>query len=263
MAVLDTRSPRRRPDVARLTSGRPEIVAGAFVLVAWGALLLLAAQGTRSGSEGGTDMPGMPGMTAVASNAAAPVWSRAVEGLPQWVLMTVAMMGPVAVAGVRHTALNSLRWRRGRGMAEFAAGYLAAWTAFGGLALVAAELASPVPGSVRLGIVLAAASAWELSSLKRRCMLACHRTVPLPLYGWHAERGALLFGLRQGLSCLGTCWCLMLIMVAAPGGHLLWTVALTAVISSERFAEHPRRAARFVGAGLVAAAVATIVVALG
>jgi predicted metal-binding membrane protein len=174
--------------------------------------------------------------------------------------MTVAMMGPVALAGIRHTGLNSLRWRRGRAVAEFSAGYLAVWAAVGVAALAAAESTTPLSRDIRLAAVLAGAAAWELSAAKRRASRACHRPLPLPLYGWPAERGALLFGLRQGVSCVGTCWCLMLTMVV-PGEHLLWMAALTCLIAMERVAGRPRRVSIITASGLGAAAVATVVLA--
>jgi predicted metal-binding membrane protein len=199
-------------------------------------------------------------MTGTRSGTSPSVWSGVIAGLPYWLLMTVAMMGPVALAGVRHTALNSLQWRRGRAVAEFGAGYLAVWAAVGVGALAAAE-STPLPRDVGLAVVLTGAAAWELSAAKRRASRACHRPLPLPLYGWPAERGALVFGLRQGVGCVGTCWCLMLTMVVVPGAHLLWMTALTCLIAMQRIARRPRRASTITASGLGAAAVATVVLA--
>jgi predicted metal-binding membrane protein len=269
MTILDAPSQRRRVDIARLISARPEIAAGAFVVVAWGLLLVLAAADARrggatpAGMAGMSRMTGMPGMAPTGSPGAWVGLSRAVAELPHWTLMTIAMMGPVALAGIRHTAINSLRWRRRRAMAEFAVAYLAVWTAFGYLALTGAGLVSSFPGSARLAVALAVASGWEFSPLKRRCLLSCHRSLPLPLSGLPAEQGAVRFGLRHGLSCLGACWCLMLIMAAAPEGNLVWTVVLGCVIAAERWARHPRRVSRLAGGGLAAAAMGALALALG
>jgi predicted metal-binding membrane protein len=91
-------------------------------------------------------------------------------------------------------------------------------------------------------------------------MRGCHRSFPLPPRGWRAEKGALRFGLRNGLYCLGTCWCLMLVMVAAPCGQLLWTVGLSAVITAERLLPRPRSATRTIALLLGFAAGAALAV---
>jgi predicted metal-binding membrane protein len=222
-----------RLDVRQLLLRRPELGASVVVVGAWVALLALAAQGGHR---------------------------HVSRGLPYWTLMTVAMMGPAALAGIRHTGLNSLRWRRGRAMAEFAAAYLAVWTAFGALALTMATLVPAVPGSAAFAIVLAVAAAWQLSPLKRRWLRDCHRSVPLPLRGWAAEWAALRFGLRNGAACIGSCWCLMLVMVVASG--LLWTVLVAGFVTAEKLLQQPRRATRFGAAVLAIAAAGAAAAAL-
>ena len=111
-----------------------------------------------------------------------------------------------------------------------------------------------------LAAVLAAVAGWQLSPFKQYCLRGCHRSFSLPPRGWRAETGALRFGLRNGLYCLGTCWCLMLVMVAVPGGQLLWTVGLTGVITAERLLPRSRSATRVVAALLGFAAVAALAV---
>jgi predicted metal-binding membrane protein len=249
-----------RTAARRLLLRRPELPAAAVVTAAWLALLAGAARHAAGGGPA-AGMAGMPGMGA-AHRAAGGPWAAAAGGLPGWVLMTAAMMGPAALAGIRHTGLNSLRWRRGRAMAGFAAAYLAVWTAFGVLALAAAALPGvPVPGPAALAVVLAAAAGWQLCPAKRRCLRACHRSVPLPPSGWRAECGSLRFGLRNGAACLGSCWCLMLVMVAAPAGQLLWTVGLAGAVTAERLAPRPRAVTRFTGVACAFAAVAVLATA--
>jgi predicted metal-binding membrane protein len=267
MAVLDKGARPRLLNTRHATVSGPELIALALVALAWVALVAMALQHlldtslTGAHASEASGMAGMPGMAATRATASLSVWSRVIAGLPYWLLMTVATMGPVALAGIRHTGLNSLRWRRGRAVAEFSAGYLAVWAAVGVAALGAAESTTTLPREIRLAVVLAGAAAWELSAAKRRASRACHRPLPLPLYGWPAERGALLFGLRQGASCVGTCWCLMLTMVVVTGAHLLWMAALTCLIAMERIAGRPRRVSIITASGLGAAAVATAVLA--
>jgi predicted metal-binding membrane protein len=251
-------APPLRASVRRLLLRHPELPAAAAVAAAWLALLATAGRAALAGhpAAGMAAMPGMGSAHRAAGLAAA-------AGLPGWVLMTVAMMGPAALAGVRHTGLNSLRWRRGRAMAGFAAAYLTAWAVFGVLALAAAALftGAAVPGPAALAAVLAAAAAWQLTPAKRRCLRACHRSVPLPPRGWRAEWGSLRFGLRNGAACLGSCWCLMLVMVAAPAGQLLWMAGLAGAVTAERLALRPRAVTRFIGVACAFAAVAVLATA--
>ncbi len=241
--------------VGRLLLTRPELGAAAAVAGAWLVLVLAAARASRGGLGAGlTAMGGMAGAGGVASPRSA--WSLAAGGLPYWVVMTTAMMGPATLASVRHTGLNSLRWRRNRAMAEFSAAYLAVWAAFGVLALAAAARVPAAASMATLAVVLMAAAAWQLTPVKRRWLRACHRSVPLPPSGWRAEWGALRFGLRNGLACLGSCWCLMLVMAVAPGGQLLWTTGLTVTITSEKLLARPGRVTRFTAAALAFSAVA-------
>ena len=249
---MATALPRsRRSGASRVLLRHPELGAAAVIAAAWVTLLVQACTSPRAGGAAG-----MAGMDM--SPAAGDAWSRAAGGLPAWMLMTVAMMGPAALGAIGYTGLNSLRWRRRRAMAEFAAAYLAVWAAFGLAVLAAAAVVPGVPGPAALALVLAVAAAWQLTPVKRRCLSGCHRGAPLPPRGWRAEKGALGFGLRNGLYCLGTCWCLMLVMVAAPGGQLLWTAGLTVAITTELVLPTPRGAARVVAALLGFAAFAAL-----
>jgi predicted metal-binding membrane protein len=251
-------APPWRASARRLLLRHPELPAAAGVATAWLALLATAARDALAGhpAAGMAAMPGMGSAHPAAGVAAA-------AGLPGWLLMIVAMMGPATLAGIRHTALNSLRWRRGRAMAGFAAAYLAVWAAFGVFALTAAALFTgvAVPGPAALAAVLAAAAAWQLTAAKRRCLRDCHRSLPLPPHGWRAEWGSLRFGLRNGAACLGSCWCLMLVMVTAPAGQLLWMAGLAGAVTAERLAPRPRAVTRFIAVACAFAAVAVLATA--
>ena len=248
MATVQYELARQGLDVRRWLLRHPEAIASILVGIAW---LWLVSIELRSASGGGH--AGMPGMDMPPE--AAPRGPGISNPIGWWVLMSVAMMGPAALAGVRHTGLNSLRWRRGRAMAEFAAAYLAVWAIFGAVALTVVAALPGVPGTVALAIVLALAAAWQLTPLKRRWLRDCHRSVPLPPQGRKAELGALRFGLRNGLSCLGSCWCLMLVMSVAPAYHLLWMLALTVVVTAEKLMERPRYVTRMAAAAMAITAV--------
>ncbi len=268
MAIAVTRSGPRAPQLQGLLSSRPEVTAVPVIALAWAVLLILSAQGAHIGGGPGSTgmspvMSGMPGMSEADPGGLGRALAGMASQLPQWLVMCIAMMGPLALAGIRHTGLNSFGWRRHRAMAEFGAGYLAVWCLFGGVALTAAALTAGGPDLARLSVVLVAAMAWQLSPLKCRFLRECHRSLPLPLRGWRAERGALEFGFRNGLSCLGSCWCMMLVMVVAPADHLVWTAALGCLATVEGLTPRPRRITRLVAVGLAAAALGSVSLALG
>jgi len=257
MASVQYELARQRLDVRRCLLRHPETVASIVVGVAWLLLISIQLRGAPGGGHAG--MPGMDMTPETASRL-----PGIANPIGWWVLMSVAMMGPAALAGVRHTGLNSLRWRRGRAMAGFAAAYLAVWAIFGAVAITIVGALPDITGTVALATALTLAAAWQLTPLKRRWLRDCHRSVPLPPHGWKAELGALRFGLRNGLSCLGSCWCLMLVMVVAPANHLLWMVALTVVVTAERLVERPRYVTRMAAAALaIAAVVVGLTLAIG
>jgi predicted metal-binding membrane protein len=181
-----------------------------------------------------------------------------VASLSGWTIMAIGMMGPAALAGVRHTAVNSLWWRRRRAVAEFSIGYISIWIIFG---VVGLPLVALVPTAARwtaTGIMLGAAAFWQVTPSKRRWLRDCHRSVPLPPTGWRAEAGAIRFGLRNGLACLGSCWCLMLVMTVVPAAPLFWTAALTVIITAERLLARPRRATRLAALAMGVGAAAIV-----
>ena len=177
-----------------------------------------------------------------------------------WVVMVVAMMIPLVWPAVRHVGLNSLRWRRQQAISVFLAVYVAVWTVFGAVVLLVRDLL-PVSRGPALAAVLAVAALWQLSPQQRRFRWACHRTVPLPPRGLPAVAGDVRFGLRQGLSCVGMCWPLMLAMALVPGAMVLWMAVLTAAMACAKLAPRRYRLSRPLAAGLGAAAVLTLVTA--
>jgi predicted metal-binding membrane protein len=174
--------------------------------------------------------------------------------LAVWLVMIGAMMLPTVVPMVRmFDAVTARAPRPAAARATFLAGYLAVWTGFAGVALLGdvavdalvagwAWLAAR-PGLV-LGVALLLAGAFQFSPLKNACLTACRN--PIGFLWQHYRRGAAgawRLGLRHGLSCLGCCWALMLVMVATGVNSLVWMVGLTAVMVIEKTA---RRGARLV-----------------
>jgi hypothetical protein len=49
-----------------------------------------------------------------------------------------------------------------------------------------------------------------LVPVRMRALVYCHLTVPLAPLGWKADRDCLWYGIRIGVSCVATCYFLML-----------------------------------------------------
>jgi predicted metal-binding membrane protein len=188
-----------------------------------------------------------------------------------WLLMIGAMMLPTTVPMVRMYLVVSARQPRpGAARAAFFGGYVAVWAAFGLLALTGAmglrAAADAVPAldvgpRATLAGVLALAGGFQFSKLKRSCLTQCRD--PRAFLYQHYRRGARGgwdLGLRHGLSCLGCCWALMLVMFAVGTAALPAMVALTAVMVAEKNTRWGARMATPVAVVLLAAAAA---VALG
>jgi predicted metal-binding membrane protein len=181
--------------------------------------------------------------------------------LAGWTLMSVAMMVPVVLPAVRHVGLNSLRRRRQWAMFLFFAVYVGAWAAFGVLALAGQRLALGAIGidaRLLLACTLAVAAGWQLTRIKRRSLLACRRTVPLPPVGRRADTGCARFALRQSRRCTASCWALMAVMVAVQQATVLWMLSLTTLMAAEELTRPGRR-----GEGLLPLSAAALATAAG
>jgi predicted metal-binding membrane protein len=225
-------------------------VAGAcWVVTAW----LVVAGPAGAGHHG-----------AVLDGATAAWPARLGAALAVWVVMIGAMMLPTVVPMARmFDAVTARAPRPVAARVSFMTGYLAVWIVFGGLAqlgvaavdaLVAAwAWLAARPGLV-LGVALLVAGAFQFSPLKNACLTACRN--PLGFLWQHYRRGAAgawRLGLRHGLSCLGCCWALMLVMVATGVGSLAWMVGLTVVMVIEKTARRGARLVAPVGALLLVA----------
>lgn len=124
-------------------------------------------------------------------------------------LMILAMMVPPLVPQLRIAAFRSLARRRHRAMLGFLVGYLTPWLVFALPVALVHQLAWTHTHAAVAG-TFALAAAWTRTPFRRRASLSCHRTVPLPPLGCRADRSCFHYGWLIGLSCLGTCWLLML-----------------------------------------------------
>ena len=221
-----------------------------------------AMDGMSMGSMSGMAMTGMPVVG----------WSlqEAVAFLAMWTVMMAAMMLPAMTPMVLTFA--AAQARRTRTMAIptwiFVAGYLLVWLAAGLLvyilvqagSLVAAHLTSAERerwAPVALGAVLVGAGLYQFTPLKRTCLAHCRSPLAFVALHWRDGRtGALRMGLRHGVYCLGCCWALFAVLVAAGVMSVAWMLLLTLVIAIEKLLPLGQRASAGIGVGLIVLGVA-------
>ena len=163
-----------------------------------------------------------------------------------WQVMIVAMMLPASMP-IFALMIGATRAHPGSLPARgaFYAGYAAAWTAFallafaGDTALHQAVDAAPwlAAHAFLIGAAtLAGAGAYQFSGLKSRCLSACHNSWALFARSQQVGSGsAWRLGARHGLTSVGCCWGLMLIMFGLGVGGLGWMAALTGAMVIEAY----------------------------
>jgi predicted metal-binding membrane protein len=156
------------------------------------------------------------------------------DELMYWLLMIAAMMLPLTLNMVRHTATRSLWARRHRAIAMFVLGYFGPWLALGAIVAVARQWAwTHDYTAAALGFL--GAGLWQLTSVHRRALIACHRTYPLAPVGLRADRDCFLFGSAVGRACLVSCGPLMIACALAGHGFVTMVGGLTLSIAERGF----------------------------
>ena len=239
------------PSRARGRTPRPVTVA---IAVAW--MLAIAAQWTGAATR----------LHHGAMSGSAPLWASLLLFLAAWQVMLAAMMLPSSLPLMRmFEAASRKQPRTATVRVAFLAGYAAVWTLFGTVAFVAdVALYRTINADEWLAarawliapIVLAAAGAFQFSSLKERCLQKCRHPAPYMLAHYRRGiRGALRLGSGHGLFCLGCCWALMLVMFATGVAMLWWMAVLTASMVYEKTGRHGDALSPFVGIALLGLAV--------
>lgn len=158
----------------------------------------------------------------------------------EWMLMVAAMMTPLIVPTLNHVWHSSLAHRRFDSLVAIGLGYGACW-AVAGIVLMPAAAALGQGWGAAFAI-LALAVAWSCSPIAQYARNRCHRVRGINPFGLAADRDSFVQGVVAGGPCVLACWPWMLVPMAAPGGHLALTAAVTLVLFLERLAE-PRRPA--------------------
>ena len=117
------------------------------------------------------------------------------------------------------------------------------------------------PGLRPLGVaaVLTAAGAYQFTPLKATCLRACQTPADFLVRHWRGGAlGPLRLGLDHGLYCLGCCWALMAVLVAAGGMGLAWVALIALIVLVEKLAPRAVWFSRAVGVAFLLGAVGVV-----
>jgi predicted metal-binding membrane protein len=181
-----------------------------------------------------------------------------------WGVMMTAMMLPSALPMIGlYGAMQRGRapaGPRGVPLAVFTLIYLAVWAATGAPVYLAHTLLmalSPPAFAYGVAVILLAAGAFQLSPLKRACLRTCRSPLGFLLGHWRAGlAGSLALGWSHAVYCLGCCWALMVVLVAAGAMGLAWVLLITAVVAAEKLLPAGEWIASATGAALLILGVA-------
>lgn len=201
--------------------------------------------------------------------------------LLMWLAMTGVMMAPVVLpwlralsriadGGAASSAGPLAAVARFSSVGPFAAGYAVAWAGFSA-ALAGVHLTLSRMGvSVPFGLdapALSAAALWlaggfQFTRLKEACLSHCRSPAGYLLTHWRSgPAGHARLGFGHGLHCVGCCWALMALALVVGMINLAWMGLLMAVMVAETTLRAGARLRKPVGALLLAAGLAVLVMA--
>lgn len=190
-----------------------------------------------------------------------------------WQVHVAAMMLPSSMPMIELFERAAAGQPRPRLAASaFVGGYMLVWTVFGALALAGDSVLHQVVHratwlqahpEIMMGGALLLAGAFQFSKLKDRCLTECrHPAAFLQRYYRRGVVEALRLGTRHGVSCIGCCWALMVLMFAVGIANLLWMAPLALLMAAEKTFSNGQKLVRPAGAALLIAGVGVISLAL-
>ena len=189
----------------------------------------------------------------------APTLSEGAFFVAAWTVMMAAMMLPSAspmitlYAATQRTARSPLA--RALAVSAFTLVYVGLWAGTGIPIYVASlALGAMTPGARAYAIaaVFIVAGLFQLSPLKRVCLANCRTPVGFLLGHWRPGwRGGLTMGAAHAAYCLGCCWALMVLLVAAGAMGLTWVLLISAMVAAEKLLPGGERIAWAIGIALV------------
>ena len=253
----------------RVVSRERVIVAAGLVIIAalaWWYLLTGADTGMSPLAMSTWQFP-----PPVREAASAARWSPAygLVMLAMWWVMMIAMMLPSAAPAILLYTRVFRHGQRREGSATapaaaFTTGYLASWLGFSALATglqLALEQSALLDGAMMWATsrwltvaLLVAAGLYQLSPLKGMCLSLCRSPARWLAHHWRPGRmGAFRMGLEHGVTCVGCCWALMLLLFAGGIMNLVWIAGLSILVLAEKLAPAEARIGEITAALLLAA----------
>ena len=171
-----------------------------------------------------------------------PTFVEALAFVTAWAVMMAAMMLPSALpmiglyAAMHRTETSGVP--RAAPVALFTLIYLGLWAVTGVPMYIASVALSTLTSDARaygVAAVLVVAGVFQLSPLKQVCLRRCRSPLGFLLGHWRAGwRGSLALGWSHATYCLGCCWALMVVLVAAGAMGLIWVLLVAAVVAAEK-----------------------------
>jgi predicted metal-binding membrane protein len=176
--------------------------------------------------------------------------AAAAAAVLMWIAMVAAMMlptaGPMVLTYAEMAEAAAQRGERTASPLALIAGYGLVWAGFAviaaalQLALTRAALLDPSMASTSTlfsGAVFIAAGVYQFSALKHACVTLCQHPAPFFAAYWADQpRNVFRLGVRQGLSCLGCCFAMMLVMFAVGVMNVIWMAVLGFIMAAEKIA---------------------------
>lgn len=201
----------------------------------------------------------------MAGPGASPSLAEGAAFTAQWGVMMAAMMLPSAAPMIMLYGTVSRRLSvegdSSIPVAVFAAVYLFLWLLCGvpvyGAYVAMASLAArwrsfdaAMPYAV--AGVLVAAGIYQLTEAKRACLRYCEAPLGFLMRRWRSGYAETLrLAVAHASYCIGCCWALMVILVAAGAMSIAWVLAIAIVVFAEKVLPRGWRTARLVGLILV------------
>jgi len=188
--------------------------------------------------------------------AGSPMLTALAVSVGGWTVMTIAMMLPTIVP-LLTTFAAVARDRRDRLLliALVVAGYLLTWAVCGAAVFAGQQMLKGV--AVSGAGVLLLAGVYQFTPLKQACLEKCRSPLSFVIARWQGRRHqwqALRLGIDHGVFCVGCCWALMLLMLAAGMANLAWMLGLAIVMAIEKNVRWGRRLTAPIGIILLVSA---------
>jgi predicted metal-binding membrane protein len=225
-----------------------------LTVLGWAALALMAADsGTVAAPGSWLDVLCRATPLSASGSWSVPMAELAIV-FGMWAAMVLAMMLPTAGPMIlTYAEIAETAQRKGEPIVSpvvLTAGYIAVWLGFALLASLLqiaasrAGLSEPtqtLPGALVSAALFLTAGLYQFSPLKHACLTQCRRPLPFFFAHWKTSVGGVLgLGLRQGAYCLGCCWALMLLMLAAGAMNMIWAAVLGVIMTVEKLTSSAR-----------------------